>query len=308
VLLARTDAEFGTAATIDPDAALVPSPGLAFNARRAAALAYEAHATDLAVVVCAAILASAIVRGAIDDVLLVALTGPVASSVIAVSGLEVGAASAIDPNAIARISPSSAFDARRPGNLAGQLDSATSVNTAELTAFVVGSAVNRLPTSTTALSGPVTSAATTKLEVGATSTVNPDPVPVVAPGLSLNAGRSGDLPHEPDTPASVGIAVLPTFVIGGATNGLSTVVAATAEDWTSAQIAARLGAELGTATLIDPKIVIVESPRAAFDARRAADLANQCDAAGAAGDLTLFQVLIVRFALEGYVLLGLALD
>jgi hypothetical protein len=111
---ASADAELGAAAIVDPEAALVDSPGLALNAGRSADLAVE---LDVATTTGVAPVSLAVIGGAGDD-----LRGWWSQrGAVACAEDEVSTAATINPEAAVVDAPRLAANAGRTTDLADQL-------------------------------------------------------------------------------------------------------------------------------------------------------------------------------------------
>jgi hypothetical protein len=129
--------ELGAAAAIDPETAIVDTPGLVLDARGAAELAAERDSAEIAVGL--APVSASVVGGASDDLALTSAT-PVAAAI----DDELGAAAVIDPEAAVVDAPGLVFDAGRAADLAVEADAAASVYVAPISAAVIGGAVDDL--------------------------------------------------------------------------------------------------------------------------------------------------------------------
>jgi hypothetical protein len=101
-----TNAEFGPATTIHPDAAFIGSPSLAFDARGTAPLPDHTNAPHVSGIGCA-VMAPTVIGGAVDRIaaLLVSLSGPVAAAPTVPANLKVGTTAAINPDSVPGVSP-----------------------------------------------------------------------------------------------------------------------------------------------------------------------------------------------------------
>ena len=145
VAVAIAGGEFGAAAAVDPDAVVVPAPGLSLVAGGAAALVRE---SNTAAGIGIAVVSAAVVRGAIDG-LSGAIVAPPSAAVapavaVAVSGGEFGAAAAVDPDTVVVPAPGLSLNAGRAAALTRELDAAAGVGVAIVTSTIIGSAVDRL--------------------------------------------------------------------------------------------------------------------------------------------------------------------
>jgi hypothetical protein len=120
---------------------------------------------------------------------------------------EVGAASAIDPEAAAVDTPGLTLNAGRAADLADELCVASAADVAPVSAAIVGGAVDGL------LGRP---AATANDELGAAATVDPEAAAVDTPGLALNAGGAADLADELSVARAADVAPVSAAVIRGA--------------------------------------------------------------------------------------------
>jgi len=212
------DFEVGAAAAIDPDAAGVVAPGDAIDAVGVAALANDANAAHG---VDGANVPAAVVGGAVDDALLWRIPAGLAD-------FEVGAAAAIDPNAVAIPAPRGAEGARRAAALADETNAAAGVHRAAIAAAVIGGAVDVV---IVAPAGPgrrsgrrpghwrasrLRTGDEADGEVGAATAIDPDALAVPAPGLIEGAGGAAALVDELNTAAGVGGTIFAAAVVGGA--------------------------------------------------------------------------------------------
>ena len=215
--------KFGAAPTVDPDAVIVPTPGLPLRTWGATALASHLDATAGIGV---AIIPPSVVRGAIDGLTGVSAT-PVTSTsaapVAAVATLaddEVGTASAIDPYASTVPSPGLTLRTRGAAALVSHLDSAARVCAAVVSFSIVGGTSECLTNSATTCVS-----ASAGDEISATSSIDPYASAVPSPGLTLCAGRAAALASHLYSTSCIDVAVVPLSVIRGAGNGLSAAVA-----------------------------------------------------------------------------------
>ena len=126
--------KLGVAAVIDPDAAAVIAPVLAFNAGGFGALFEEA---DAAAGVCGAVLVAVLFTAA-------AKQGRAAAAGVSGENPKLGVTAVIDPDAAAVIAPGPAFDAGASGQLAAETDTAAPPCWAVLILIVVALAADDL--------------------------------------------------------------------------------------------------------------------------------------------------------------------
>jgi hypothetical protein len=95
-------------------------------------------------------------------------------------------------------------------------------------------------------------------ELSTATAINPYTAAIESPGLSLNTGRSANLPRHDDIAAATrNGAVLSISVIGRAGKGLS---AATSAIPVAAAVAASADDEVSAATSVDPDAVAIPTP------------------------------------------------
>jgi hypothetical protein len=204
---ASADAELGAAAIVDPEAALVDSPGLALNAGRSADLAVE---LDVATTTSVAPVSLAVIGGAGDD-----LRGWWSRRrAVACAEGEVSTAATVDPEAAIVDAPGIAADAGRAADLADELDIAAVTDGAPVSFAIVGGAVDSL------LPWPEASALG---EFGTASSINPEAAVVDAPGVAANAGRTADLADELGVARPTNGTPVSFAVVGGAGDSLLSV-------------------------------------------------------------------------------------
>lgn len=134
-IITAADCEVGAATTVDPNAAVVEAPGLAVNTGSFTALANEADAAvgaDWAAVDVEVV--GRTIKGASAAVVVVV-------GVVAGADGEIGAATAVDPDAVAGNAPGAAVNAGGFALLANDFDAAVSVDGAEVAIEIVGGAV-----------------------------------------------------------------------------------------------------------------------------------------------------------------------
>lgn len=145
VPIAIAGGEFSAAATVNPDTIVIPPPSLALVAGGATALVGE---SNTAAGIGVAVIAAAVIRGAIDSLsgaIVAAPSATVAPSVpVAVSGGEFSAAAAVDPDAIVIPSPGLSLNAGRAAALTRELYASAGVGVAIVTPTIIGSAVDSL--------------------------------------------------------------------------------------------------------------------------------------------------------------------
>ena len=220
-LLSTADSKVRAASSINPNALVGVAPCLAFYARRTAALIDHSHA---AACVRIAVVAFAVVRGARDG-LNWAATVPITASSATAPYHEVGSASAIYPDRALVIAPGLTLNAGRAAALIHHPHAAPGVCIAIVAFPVVRGTGDGLtasiPIASTSRITAVPAAtmvAAAQPEVGAASTIHPDSLIVISPGLSLDTGRSAALIRHPDTVLSGCGAKVPFSVIGCAGN------------------------------------------------------------------------------------------
>jgi hypothetical protein len=118
-----------------------------------------------------------------------------------------------------------------------------------------------------------------ELEVRSTAPIHPDLVPVKAPGLVLDAGRSTTLVDQSNAAACICVAEVSFAIVGGAGNLPATarrIASSTARIPTAVIAAAK--PEIGAAASIDPDATSVVSPGLVLDTWRSAALVNHANA------------------------------
>jgi hypothetical protein len=118
----------------------------------------------------------------------------------------------------------------------------------------------------------------TELEVRPTASIDPDLVPAIAPGLSLDAWRSATLVDHSDAVAGVRVTEISFAVVGGAGNLPGTARVASSTAWVTAPVITTTKPEVGAAAPIDPDAISVVSPGLVLDAWRSAALVDHANA------------------------------
>src|SRR6266446_4203421 len=224
-------------------------------------------------------------------VVVVPVAGPFAPlALAAIYDLEVGAAAAINPDAVAIVAPGAIEDA------------VTRVNGTESALHVVGRAVDQ--------GGGVSLPVSGNAEIGTAAAVDPDTALAITPGLAFDASGLAALANHAHAESRIGRTPGTPHIIGGAVNHVgfapsaevaiaiatavvvSVVAAIMADDngWS-------LGAyfEFRTAAVIDPDSAIVVAPGAILNALGLAFLVNHLNAAGGIHEANV-PVHVVRIA------------
>lgn len=150
-----------------------------------------------------------------------AVQPPHASCSAALANEEVGTAAAVDPDTALVISPAITLGAAGVAPLFHELHAASRVCRTVIPLHIVRGAGDRLATARTAR--PITRPpwpVGVDPEICATATIDPDTVPVVAPGRALNAGGTADLPPHRNAALCICRAVIPLSVIRRASDHL----------------------------------------------------------------------------------------
>jgi len=229
------------------------------------------------------------------------VAGPFAPfAVAAVDDFEVGAAPAVDPNAVAVVAPGTIENAIGFAALADDKDAVAGVNGAEVAVHVVGGAINEAGGTRLPVSGDA--------EVGATAAVHPDAALAVAPGLALDTSGLAALPNHAHAEAGIGRAPGAPHVIRGAIDNVgfapaTKLVVGSTECTFLAGVAILVGIairvmiavviisvldhngsqnsdfKLRAATVINPDAIFIEAPRIILDAFGLAFLVDHLHAA-----------------------------
>src|SRR5712671_3702536 len=142
-------------------------------------------------------------------VVVVPVAGPFTPfAVAAVNDFEVGAAAAVDPDAVAVISPGAIEDAIGFAALTDDEDAIAGVNLAEIAVHGIGRAIDEAGGPRFPVSGDA--------EISPAATVNPNAALAGAPGLALDASGLAALANHADAEAGIGWAPGTPHVIGRA--------------------------------------------------------------------------------------------
>ena len=161
------------AAVIDPDAIVIGSPTVAMPARRATDLTHKPHAP---ISICSAGV-SAVVGSARNQ------RGSRVASAATIAGLEIGAATVIDPDRILVFSPTVSTRARRAASLVDHQNAAAGIRRAIVPPAIVGRTVD----------GPGAAAlihvrvVRSDCEIGPAPMIDPDAILVRSPTVALLA-------------------------------------------------------------------------------------------------------------------------
>ena len=257
----------------------------------------------VAVIVAVAVMIAIMVAIPAAAVVIAPVAGPFAPlALAAIDDLEIGAAAAIDPDAVAIVAPRAIEDAIGFAALADDEDTVTRINGTESALHVIGRAVDQ--------GGGVSLPVSGNAEIGTATAVDPDAALAIAPGLAFNASGLAALANHAHAEASIGRTPGAAHIIGGAVNHVgfapsaevaiaiatavvvSVVAAIMADDngWS-------LGAyfEFRTAAAIDPDSPIVVAPAATLNALGLALLVNHLNAAGGIHEANV-PVHVVRIA------------
>src|SRR5712672_1108908 len=196
----------------------------------------------IAIVVMVAIPAAAVV--------VVPVAGPFTPfAIAAVNDFEVGAAAAIDPDAVAVVSPSAIEDAIGFATLADDEHAIAGINAAEIAVHMVGGAIDEAGRSRFPISA--------NAEIRATPAVNPYAALAGTPSLALDAGGLAALANHADAETGIGWTPGSPHVIGRAVHRIgfapaAECVVATAEIRVTAPIV------IGVAAVIAIPVIAVE--------------------------------------------------
>jgi hypothetical protein len=147
---ARAGLKVGAAATVNPNSMVIVAPGRTLLAARITQLLIEAYASTS---ISRAIVTVHVIRGAGDGLnssatIVVVATVPIISQIVVVAiinNFEISAAAAIHPDAVAIMTPTSAFLATRIAALLNHADVAVvSIHLAVVTVSVIGGAIDDL--------------------------------------------------------------------------------------------------------------------------------------------------------------------
>jgi hypothetical protein len=105
-----------------------------------------------------------------------------------------------------------------------------------------------------------------ELKVCSAAAIHPDLGPVIAPCLTLDAGRSAALVDHSDAPAGIRAAVVSFAVVRGAGDPLAAA--------SPASVKSPAEPEVSAAAAIDPDAISIESPGLSLDAWRSTALIN----------------------------------
>src|SRR5882762_2443929 len=168
-------------------------------------------------------------------VVIVPVAGPFTPfAVAAVDNFEIGAAAAIDPDAVAVVSPSAIEDAIGFATLADDEDAIAGINAAEIAVHMVGGAIDEAGRSRFPISA--------NAEIRATPAINPYAALARTPGLALDASSLAALTNHADAETGIGWTPGSPHVIGRAVHRIGFApaaesVVATAEIRVTAPIA-----------------------------------------------------------------------
>src|SRR5579863_516452 len=189
--------------------------------------------------------------------------------------LEVGAATAIDPDAAAVVAPRCIEHAIRVAALAHQANATVRIDRAGVAAHIVGRARDDLRAGAGSGSPAATTATSADLKVSAATAIDPDAAAIIAPRATEIAWRTAALANQLHAAAGVGRADIAPAVVGSAINVVAVVPAA--------PIRARDG-EVSAAAAINPDAASVdEAPRVIEDAGRVATLLHELHATADVG-------------------------
>jgi hypothetical protein len=205
VVLIAANFKFCTAAAIDPNAAVIVTPGRAIKAIGFAPLAEETNAAGS---VCLARVPAHIVGRARYNL---RLQGAIVANGAEV---EVCAAALIYPDAAARVAPSAAEDTVCATALTGQANAYVGASRTEMATTVVGRAINFVA------AVPAVPGSATDLKFGAATAIHPNTAGLIAPGAAKDAGGAADLTDELCAAAGVDFASVALHVVGRAGDGL----------------------------------------------------------------------------------------
>ena len=200
-------------------------------------------------------------------------------AVAAIDYFEVGATAAIDPYAVAVISPGAVENAIGFTALAHDEDTIQRIYSAEIALHVIGGAIDQGGGASLPVAG--------NGEVRAAATIRPNTALAVTPGLALDAGSFAALANQAHAEAGIRGAPNAFHVIGSAIDHVSvapaaelalTVSVATAMLDDNGSLNANL--ELRAAATIDPDASIVIAPGAILNALGFAFLVDHLYSAG----------------------------
>src|SRR5712671_3181135 len=152
-------------------------------------------------------------------VVVVPVAGPFTPfAVAAVDNFEIGAAAAIDPDAVAVVSPSAIEDAIGFATLADDEDAIAGINAAEIAVHMVGGAIDEAGRSRFPISA--------NAEIRATPAINPYAALARTPGLALDASSLAALTNHADAETGIGWTPGSAHVIGRAVHRIGFAPAA----------------------------------------------------------------------------------
>jgi hypothetical protein len=203
-----TDADFkiGAAAAVNPDPASIISPSATINTISIAALTDNARAT---LSVDGARFAAHIVGSAIDGLLRRWLPARL-------TDLEIGAATAIDPNAMPIPAPCRTIGARGAAALANKANASASIDWATVAVAIIGSTIDIIVLSPAWPTRSAWTAGVADREIGAATAINPNATLIPSPSLTKGTGRATALLDELDATAGVGRTISATTIFGRA--------------------------------------------------------------------------------------------
>src|SRR5262249_9110574 len=192
------------------------------------------------------------------------------------ANLKISSTTTIDPNAATIVSPGAPEDAVCIAALPDQANSSASVDAAEVAPHVVRRACDYLRAATAsrlpAPTGISTATSSTDLEVGSATAVNPNSLPVVAPGAPKIAGRVTSFADELHSSACVRRTPVAPPIIRRTVDVVAVVPSAPV--WVCADLKVRPTAA------IDPDSSPVIAPRTPEHTGRIAALADELDSTG----------------------------
>ena len=228
----RQEFKIRAATAIHPNAFIVIAPRAVLRARAATALLDETNAPAR---FCGAIVAPAVVGRAVKrsdgagipiGAAVRAVTAAISSVAMAAAYyFEIGAATAIHPDAATLLSPCPAFDALRFAVPLNQANCAVRTGVAGVTVHVVGIAGDADVVRLVLLIGIGVAAG---FKFSAAATINPNPALIVAPSRTVNAIGFTALAEKANPAGGVSLADVPAHIIGRAGNrlGLRRTIAA----------------------------------------------------------------------------------